>query len=400
MDVFEPTERQKDAVRLLKSKRNILLYGGARSGKSVILVYTLLVRAILYAGSRHLIARLRFSHAKTSIWYETLIPLLEKYIDKSLWKSNKSDWFIKFANKSEIWLGGFDDRERTEKLLGHEYATIYFNEVSQIGYEAVEMGLPRLAQNIEGCKNKAYFDCNPPSPLHWSHKLFIENVDPRSGNQLENTGDYGSMLMNPTDNKSNLPADYIESVLMHLSTRMKRRMLNGEWVKAEGVVYDVFGESMIIKESDIPKLEERFVGVDFGLNIAGVYVGISGDNIYILDDYGAYNMTTSEFNSQINRRWKYNRAYCDPAGGERIQEITNGTKANNSVDPGLDYIQAKMTNGHFFVCDKCKGVLGEIWDYRRDEKERIIKENDHYLDAMRYACYSRATIPRPRARLL
>jgi hypothetical protein len=27
--------------------------------------------------------------------------------------------------------------------------------------------------------------------------------------------------------------------------------------------------------------------------------------------------------------------YCDPAGGERIQEITNGVKSNNSVDSGV-----------------------------------------------------------------
>ena len=33
---------------------------------------------------------------------------------------NKSDWFMHFPNKSEIWLGGLDDKERTEKMLGKE----------------------------------------------------------------------------------------------------------------------------------------------------------------------------------------------------------------------------------------------------------------------------------------
>jgi hypothetical protein len=33
-------------------------------------------------------------------------------------------------------------------------------------------------------------------------------------------------------------------------------------------------------------------------------------------------------------------------------------------------------------------VLSEIWDYSRDEDGEIIKVNDHYMDAMRYAIFS------------
>jgi hypothetical protein len=80
--------------------------------------------------------------------------------------------------------------------------------------------------------------------------------------------------------------------------------------------------------------------------------------------------------------------YCDPAGGERIQEISNGVKANNSVDSGIDYILAKMERGQFFVSKKCTGVLSEIWDYCRDEAGQIVKVNDHYLDALRYTVFS------------
>ncbi|HCC38030.1 MAG TPA: terminase, partial [Treponema sp.] len=82
--------------------------------------------------------------------------------------------------------------------------------------------------------------------------------------------------------------------------------------------------------------------------------------------------------------------YCDPAGGERIQEITGGVKANNSVESGIDYINAKIERGQFFVCDECTGVLSEIWDYCRDEAGDIVKVNDHFLDALRYAVFSGA----------
>lgn len=43
------------------------------------------------------------------------------------------------------------------------------------------------------------------------------------------------------------------------------------------------------------------------------------------------------------------------------------------------------------MCKDCTGVLGEIWDYSRDENNQIVKVNDHYMDAMRYAIFSAAT---------
>ena len=106
-------------------------------------------------------------------------------------------------------------------------------------------------------------------------------------------------------------------------------------------------------------------------------------------------MTTKSFNTELeDRGWLDINdgmacpVYCDPAGGERIQEITGGVKANNSVESGIDYINAKIERGQFFVCERCNGVLSEIWDYCRNEAGEIVKVNDHYMDALRYAIFS------------
>jgi hypothetical protein len=40
------------------------------------------------------------------------------------------------------------------------------------------------------------------------------------------------------------------------------------------------------------------------------------------------------------------------------------------------------------VCRSATGVLQEIADYARDEMNRIVKVNDHYMDAMRYGIFS------------
>jgi hypothetical protein len=63
-------------------------------------------------------------------------------------------------------------------------------------------------------------------------------------------------------------------------------------------------------------------------------------------------------------------------------------KANNSVESGIDFICAKIERGQFFVTDSCTGVLSEIWDYCRDEAGEIVKVNDHFMDALRYAVFS------------
>lgn len=389
---LDKTEKQVKAIDILGSTASqIMLYGGTRSGKTVILLYAIIVRCLKCPGSRHLAARLRFSHAKTSIWHETL-PFLLGMLPPGTYKENKSDYYIRFWNGSEIWVGGFDDSKRVEKLLGHEYSTIFFNEVSQIAYDTVILGLTRLAQNV-GLENKAYFDCNPPSPMHWTHKLFIEGKDPQTGKPVLDRSLYDCLLMNPMDNLENLPKNYIERFLDILPEAARKRMKYGLFVKPEGMVYSEFEMTMVIPWEALPSMEYFCIGVDFGINMAAVLLGFSGDNVYLLDDYGAFNMVSAVFNSQVRegRGWKqYGSyfAYCDPAGGERIKNITGGVTANNSVDDGLDFIKTKMENGQFWVVDTCLGFLSEVWDYKRDKQGRIIKENDHYMDALRYGAYS------------
>ena len=65
--------------------------------KTAILVYTVLVRALKAPGSRHLILRLRFNHAKQSLVYDT-IPKIAKLAFPGLeMKLSKVDWFYTLA---------------------------------------------------------------------------------------------------------------------------------------------------------------------------------------------------------------------------------------------------------------------------------------------------------------
>jgi len=395
--VFKPTQIQRKALALLKSgAKHILLFGGSRSGKTTVLVMAIIYRALRFAGSRHLICRYRAKDARSSVLRETLFPWLDNTVGKNGYVYLAHESMITLCNGSEIWIGGLGDKEQADKILGHEYCTIYFNEISQLSYAAVTTAYSRLAMRIQGCRNLFFYDCNPGSPLHWAYKIFVLKKAFLSGEPLEKAELYQSMLLNPEDNKANLPDDYISDILDVLPEKQKARFRDGLWVKAEGVIYDRFDESMILKAGEMPERFDRYAaGQDFGMNITFVKIGWVGDVIYVLADYGAYNMTTKSFNAELEARGWLDcpdgmglPVYCDPAGGERIQEITGGVKANNSVESGIDFISAKIERRQFFVSENCTGVLSEIWDYCRDEGGEIVKVNDHHLDALRYAVFS------------
>jgi len=395
--MFKPTAVQRKALALLKSgAKHILLFGGSRSGKTTVLVMAIIYRALKFAGSRHLICRYRAKDARSSVMRETLLPWLEKTVGKNGYTYLAHESMITLFNSSEIWIGGLGDREQADKILGHEYNTIYFNEISQLSYAAVTTAYSRLAMRIKDCRNLFYYDCNPGSPLHWAYKIFVLKRTFLTGEPLEKPELYQSMLLNPEDNRDNLPDDYISDILDVLPEKQKARFRDGLWVKAEGVIYDKFEESMIVRSSELPEQFDRYAaGQDFGLNITFVKIGLVGDMVYVLGDYGAFNMTSQSFNEELGARGLLEcpdgmglPVYCDPAGGERIQEITGGVKANNSVESGIDYLNAKIERKQFYVSDKCTGVLSEIWDYCRDEAGEIVKVNDHFLDALRYAVFS------------
>jgi hypothetical protein len=80
---------------------------------------------------------------------------------------------VTLFNGSEIWIGGLGDMEQADRILGHEYNTIYFNEISQLSYAAVTTAYSRLAMRVPGCRNLFVYDCNPGSPLHWAYKIFV-----------------------------------------------------------------------------------------------------------------------------------------------------------------------------------------------------------------------------------
>lgn len=271
---FSLTAVQTAANTLLAGdSTHIMLFGGSRSGKTFLLVRAVCTRAVKAPNSRHAILRFRFNAVKNSIVLDTFPKVMSLCFPGVKYTVNKSDWFATLENGSEIWFAGLDDKERTEKILGMEFVTIYLNECSQIPYGSVETAITRLAQkadqmaigHLPACqlKPRVYYDCNPPSKAHWTFKLFKEKRHPDTKEPLKHPENYASMQLNPLDNKANLADGYLDT-LKAMSARARKRFLDGEF--ADATPNQLFPEEHIdrwrVTDGNLPDMVRVVVAVD------------------------------------------------------------------------------------------------------------------------------------------
>lgn len=302
---FTLTPKQQRAQEVLTSSAtHLMLFGGSRSGKTFLLVRNLVMRALKAPGSRHAIFRFAFAHCKASIVHETFPAVMAKAFPGVRYDLNKTDWIATLPNKAEIWFGGLDDKERTEKILGKEFATIYLNECSQIPQSSRDLAVTRLAQSVKQrfdgreapLQPRMYYDCNPPSKSHWTYRLFVEKHDPETKMPLAKPADYDYFQINPEDNADNLPSGYLDT-LRGLSARLQKRFLRGEF--ADATPNALFPDEVIDKwrklDDDLCDLVRVVVAVDPSgsgdidnadndeIGIAVVGLGTDG-NAYLLED--------------------------------------------------------------------------------------------------------------------
>lgn len=301
---FVLTDKQKEALRVLSGdSTHILLYGGSRSGKTFILVRAVVIRAMAANESSHVILRYRFNQAKTKIGLGTFPKVMALCFPDIEYEVDKTDWYFTLPNKSVIWLGGLDEKERTEKILGEEHSTIYLNECSQIPYSSRNLALTRLAQkttyiygdNKKQLRLKMYYDCNPPTIAHWSYKLFFDHTEPNSKALLDKSL-FANLQMNPVDNLENLADNYI-GTLNQLPKRQQVRFLEGNFSSLAGdYLWSIENIEKWRTFKDLPDMQRVVVAVDpSGINdddedadgdaIGIVVAGLGTDgNGYLLED--------------------------------------------------------------------------------------------------------------------
>lgn len=290
-----------------------MLFGGSRSGKTALHVRNTVFRGLKAPGSRHAIFRFRALHVHESIVLDTFPKVMKMAFPRVGYTMHKGDGYATIYEdedgESELWFSGLDDKERVEKVLGKEFATLYFNECSQIPMGSVDIAMTRLAQLVmvkmwdpatkqkidKGpLKVRAFYDCNPPPKSHWTYKRFILKIDPETGKPLANPGDYAAFQINPSDNAANLSGNYL-ATLQGMSARLQKRFLKGEF--ADATPNQLFPEETIDKwrAAEVPDMVRVVVGVDpsgsgdvdnADNDAIGIVVGGLGTdgNAYLLED--------------------------------------------------------------------------------------------------------------------
>lgn len=373
---FRLTEKQLEGNMFLqKPKLHKLLRGGSRSGKTFLLCRRIAVRAMRASGSRHAIWRFHFNHAVNSIGKDTFPKMMKLCFPKVVERMGglvefSHEGILTFPNSSQIWLGGLDDKERVEKILGQEFATNFFNEGSQFPYHSIEMAQSRLAQQcIIDAHGDPFFgdilpienlyDMNPPGKRHWSYDVFKRHFVPGTRDPLPSPDEYIEMKINPEDNRENLPESYFK-VLSGMSKAKRIRFQQGEWANdAEGVLWN---DSMLDEarigpaEFDRSILQRVVVGVDpsgskgdkfaeeikandIGILVAGL--GFDGQG-YVLED-ATINASPGEWGGRVAkacRDWGAERVVAERNyGGAMVEYVLQ------SADPTMPVKMVESSRG-------------------------------------------------------
>jgi phage terminase large subunit-like protein len=177
-----------------------------------------------------------------------------------------------------------------------------------------------------------------------------------------------------------------------------------------GKVFPVEEKEIGCERFEIPEAFKKCVGIDFGWSnpTAAVWLAHDGarDVVYVTDIYWRAEATPAEHAAEILRRGEWIPAVGDPAGqaagqsdGRSLFQLYEKAglrlqPAANDVETGLMALLERMRSGRFKVFLDCAAWWEEFRNYARDMRGKIIKRDDHLLDATRYALMSGLPIAR------
>jgi len=404
---FKKTERQVEATKLLASiAKFIMLYGGSRSGKTAVILRAMIIRACKVK-SRHIAIRRNFNHIKTSIWLDTFPKVLDLAFPELDVTMKMSDHYAIFPNGSEFWFAGLDDKKRTEKILGNEYSTVFFNECSQLDYTSILIALSRLAEKND-LVNKAYFDQNPPHRSHWSYPLFIQKKNPETWEELKDPSKYAHLLMNPIHNLENIDPDYIADILDEMPEQQRMRFRDGIFSDlGEGLIYYAFS-----REKNVTRVERDLnlpihIGMDFNVNpMTATLNNVTSTQLRQFDEIWLPNSNTPAICVEIKNRFPNinpsSITIVPDSTGKNRNPVSSTTNHQILRDAGFNVIYShnpfrvdrynSMNNlfekGNYLIDYKCKKTIADYEQHKYIEgtnmPDTTDKSRGHISDAGGY----------------
>lgn len=273
------TAKQIEAYYALEDHTNVLLYGGARSGKTFVTLDYIFDEAYEHPGSWWLVARLHATDARAAIWKQTVPTLarLKGLVNGVHYTTNEQFMEIHLENGSVVFCEGLDDPERVEKILGREYVGIYINEAQDVPWPTVVKVRTRLSQKVPGRPSLFVADLNPTTVAHWTYKLWFRGVHPETMRALgDGSGSYAKVQLNPADNEANIDPDYIRRELQTLVGPARDRFYLGQYSRQDDL--QVFSPPAYYTDAEFHEwigsryADLRFIGgLDLGFQDADAF---------------------------------------------------------------------------------------------------------------------------------
>ena len=166
-----------------------------------------------------------------------------------------------------------------------------------------------------------------------------------------------------------------------------------------GNVFPLAIENLLCKPIDIPHFWKRLYALDVGWNNTACLWGALDpvtDTLYIYDEYFMKEQPPAVHAAGVRARGEWIPGVIDPASRGRSQNDgaqlwqsyrdlgLRLSKADNAVEAGINDLWHRMTMGTLKVFNTLPHFAREFILYRRDLKGRIVKENDHIMDCLRY----------------
>lgn len=411
------TPKQREAIRLLASlATNVCLYGGSRSGKTTVLLYSLIVRAVK-TKSRHLILRQTFNAVKRSIWLDSFPKVMRLAFPELFFHPHKTDYYVTLPNGSQIFFGGLDDEKSAEKILGNEYSTIFFNEISQLDYQSIQIAKTRLAEKNSLVK-KAYYDMNPPTKSHWSYWLFERKLDPGDEAPLRDPNHYASLLMNPQDNTQNIDPEYI-ALLEAMPEKERKRFLEGEFGdNSQGQAYYSFNREKHVVDEEAMSNGTVWVGMDFNVDpMTAVVCKVQNGKYRILDEVFLEASDTYKMADALIRRGWGGATICPDSTGRNRKTSGNsdfqileqaGFKLASTYNPfvtdRVNNVNRLFNAGQVILHPRCKKLINDLervqWKNDELDQRGANKHLTHISDALGYLLWKLDPITKAPAKLI
>ncbi len=289
--------------------------------------------------------------------------------------------------KNTFYLFGGRDEGSAAHIQGLTLAGVLLDEVALMPRSFVEQAMARCS--VLG--SRFWFSCNPEGPEHWFYKEWICKAEQRNALYLHFT---------MQDNPGLSPAVRKRYERVFRGT-FYRRFVLGEWVAAEGLVYDFFDESYI-KPAPPGPFERWAISCDYGT------VNPASFGLWGLQQGVWYRVKEYYYDSRAEGRQKTDGEYAQAleqlAGGRSIQCVVVDpsaasfievlrragwpvVKARNEVLGGIRLTADLLRQGRLVICPDCLSAIREFALYRWEDdggKDRVRKEHDHAMDDIRY----------------